>query len=88
MVEAATPQKRAASCKVLFAQLSDYLDEQLDDSLCEKLEEHLDGCERCKVFLNSLEATIMQLRQLPSERSTRRKAPKFAGMLCADIRRC
>ena len=67
MVEAAMPQKRAASCKVLFAQLSDYLDEQLDDSLCEKLEEHLNECEPCKMFLDSLEATIMQLRRLPSE---------------------
>jgi RNA polymerase sigma-70 factor (ECF subfamily) len=66
-VGTAGPQKRAASCKVLFAQLSDYLDEQLDDSLCEKLEEHLDGCEPCKAFLDSLEATIMQLRKLPSE---------------------
>lgn len=66
-VAAAAPQKRAASCKVLFAQLSDYLDEQLDDSLCEKLEEHLDGCEPCKVFLDSLETTITQLRKLSSE---------------------
>jgi len=66
-VEAAGPQKRQASCKMLFAQLSDYLDEQLDDSLCEKLEEHLDGCEPCKAFLDSLEATIKELRKLPSE---------------------
>ena len=66
-VGTAGPQKREASCKVLFAQLSDYLDEQLDDSLCEKLEEHLDGCVPCKAFLESLEATIMQLRKLPSE---------------------
>jgi RNA polymerase sigma-70 factor, ECF subfamily len=63
----AATQKRPASCKVLFAQLSDYLDEQLDDPLCEKLEEHLDGCEPCKAFLASLEATIMRLRKLPSE---------------------
>jgi RNA polymerase sigma-70 factor, ECF subfamily len=67
VVEAEGPQKRQASCKVLFAQLSDYLDEQLDDSLCEKLEEHLDGCEPCKAFLDSLEATIKELRTLPSE---------------------
>lgn len=62
-----TPQNRSASCKVLFAQLSDYLDERLDDSLCEKLEQHLDGCEPCKAFLESLEATVTQLRKLPSE---------------------
>ena len=65
--EAAAPQKRTASCKALFAQLSDYLDEQLDESLCEKLEEHLGECAPCKMFLDGLEATITQLRKLPSE---------------------
>jgi RNA polymerase sigma-70 factor, ECF subfamily len=76
-VVAATPQKRVASCKVLFAQLSDYLDEQLDDSLCKKLEEHLDGCEPCKAFLNSLEDTIMQLRKLPSETLNKSEGAKI-----------
>jgi RNA polymerase sigma-70 factor, ECF subfamily len=76
-VDAATPGKRPASCKVLFAQLSDYLDEQLDDSLCEKLEEHLDGCERCKAFLDSLEATIMQLSKLPSETLNKAEGAKI-----------
>ena len=76
-VGTAGPQKRAASCKVLFAQLSDYLDEQLDDSLCEKLEEHLDGCVPCKAFLESLEATIMQLRKLPSETLNKSEGAKI-----------
>ena len=76
-VGTAGPQKRAASCKVLFAQLSDYLDEQLDDSLCEKLEEHLDGCGPCKAFLESLEATIMQLRKLPSETLNKSEGAKI-----------
>ena len=76
-VGSAGPQKRAASCKVLFAQLSDYLDEQLDDSLCEKLEEHLDGCVPCKAFLESLEATVMQLRKLPSETLNKSEGAKI-----------
>jgi RNA polymerase sigma-70 factor, ECF subfamily len=71
------PQKRSASCKVLFAQLSDYLDEQLDDSLCEKLEEHLDGCQPCKTFLNSLEATVLQLRKFPPETLSKAESAKI-----------
>jgi RNA polymerase sigma-70 factor (ECF subfamily) len=62
----ANSENRPASCKALFAQLSNYLDEQLDDSLCEKLEQHLDGCEPCKAFLASLESAIEQLRKSPS----------------------
>ncbi|MGC1451944.1 MAG: sigma-70 family RNA polymerase sigma factor [Candidatus Sulfotelmatobacter sp.] len=59
-------QPRPARCKAMFAELSNYLDEELDDSLCEELERHLGGCEPCKVFLTSLEATIQQCRMAPT----------------------
>jgi len=72
-----TSQKRPATCKALFAQLSNYLDEQLDDSLCEKMEQHLTGCEPCKAFLASLEATIEQLRNAPSDSLTKASAAKI-----------
>jgi len=62
-------QPRPARCKDMFAELSNYLDEQLDDSLCEELERHLGGCEPCKAFLSSLEATIEQCRTSPAESS-------------------
>ena len=58
---------RPGRCKALFAQLSDYLDEKLDDSLCDELENHLDGCAPCKTFLASLESSIQQCRQSPAE---------------------
>ncbi len=54
-------------CKAMFAELSNYLDEKLDDSLCEELERHLDGCGPCKVFIASLEATIEHCRKAPAE---------------------
>lgn len=53
-----------ARCKAMFAELSDYLDEQLDDSLCEELERHMTGCEPCQAFVATLEATIDQCRRL------------------------
>jgi RNA polymerase sigma-70 factor (ECF subfamily) len=58
---------RPARCKAMFAELSNYLDERLDDSLCEELEKHLDGCGPCQAFLASLEATIEQCRRSPAE---------------------
>jgi len=73
----ATSEERPASCKALFAQLSNYLDEQLDDSLCKKLQQHLDGCQPCKAFLASLESTIEQLRNAPSELPTEASAAKI-----------
>jgi RNA polymerase sigma-70 factor (ECF subfamily) len=56
-------ESRPGRCKAMFAELSDYLDEQLDDSLCEELEQHMTGCEPCKVFIATLEATIENCRK-------------------------
>ena len=70
----ASTQPRPARCKAMFAELSDYLDEQLDASLCDELEKHLDGCGPCRAFLASLEATIEQCRKSPAECLPSKKA--------------
>jgi RNA polymerase sigma-70 factor (ECF subfamily) len=72
-----TKQPRPARCKAMFAELSNYLDERLDDSLCEELEKHLDGCAACKAFLASLEATIEDCRHLRGPAPDRVKAAKL-----------
>src|SRR5271170_1934391 len=82
---AASPGQCPASCKALFAQLSNYLDEELDDSLCEKLEQHLDGCEPCKAFLASLESTIQQLRAAPPDSLSKASASKIRRELLSQF---
>ena len=90
IVEAVTPraigtqQPSPARCKAMFAELSDYLDEQLDDSLCEELEKHINSCGPCKVFLASLEATIEQCRTSPPEGPDQKKAGELREQLMAD----
>ncbi len=73
---------RPASCKAMFAELSNYLDEELDDSMCEELERHIKGCEPCKAFVASLEATIEQVRQIPAQSPD----PAKAAALRKEIR--
>ena len=80
---AVNSQRRPASCKALFAQLSDYLDEQLDDSLCQKLEEHFEGCAPCEAFLASLESTVEQLRKAPPDQLKPAAAAKIRRELLA-----
>jgi RNA polymerase sigma-70 factor (ECF subfamily) len=80
-------QPRPAHCKAMFAELSNYLDEQLDDSLCEELERHLGGCEPCKAFLSSLKATVEQCRRSPTERPDREKAAELRMKVLADYER-
>ncbi len=80
-------QPRPARCKAMFAELSNYLDEQLDDSLCNELEKHLDGCGPCQVFLSSLEATIEQCRKSPAECPDGRKAIRLRNELMKNYAR-
>jgi RNA polymerase sigma-70 factor, ECF subfamily len=80
-------QPRPARCKAMFAELSNYLDDQLDDSLCEELERHLNGCEPCQAFLASLKATIEQCRRSPSEGPDRQKAVRLRMKVLADYER-
>jgi RNA polymerase sigma-70 factor (ECF subfamily) len=77
----------SARCKAMFAELSNYLDEQLDDSLCEELERHMDGCGPCKMFLASLEAAIADCRKSPAETPPRRKALQIRGELVENYKR-
>lgn len=58
---------RPRSCKEMFAELSDYLDGELDDSLCQELEKHMEGCEPCEAFLSSLQSSIEKCRTTPNE---------------------
>jgi RNA polymerase sigma-70 factor (ECF subfamily) len=73
----AAEPSRPPRCKAMFAELSNYLDEQIDDSLCEELEKHLDGCDPCKAFLASLQSTIENCRRLPAAAPDRVKAAKL-----------
>jgi RNA polymerase sigma-70 factor (ECF subfamily) len=77
-------QPRQRRCKEMFAELSAYLDDELDDSLCEELEKHMDGCEPCKAFLSSLENSIQQCRTAPNESPDPRLAARLRREVIAD----
>jgi len=84
---ASAEEPKPVRCKAMFAELSNYLDEQLDDSLCEELERHLDGCGPCKVFLASLEATIEECRKSPAEVPSAKTAVKLRKELLKNYSR-
>lgn len=45
-------------CKYLLGSLSDYIDGDLEDELCAELEQHLSGCEDCRIVVDSLNKTV------------------------------
>ncbi len=49
-------------CRELKAQLPDYLDGELQSQVCAQLEEHLRGCDNCRVMVDTLKKTITLYR--------------------------
>jgi RNA polymerase sigma-70 factor (ECF subfamily) len=78
---------RTARCRKMFAGLSDYLDGELDHFSCEEIEQHLDGCQPCKKFLRSLERSIEQCRQSPSDCPDQAKMAAMRKKLLATYSR-
>lgn len=78
---------RPTRCKAMFAELSNYLDKRLDDSLCEELEKHMNGCEPCQAFIASLESAVEQCQKSPMEMPDRRKMAKLRKQLLLEYER-
>jgi anti-sigma factor (TIGR02949 family) len=55
-------------CEELLGSLSAYIDGDLAPALCQELEKHLEGCDNCRVVLNTTKRTI-ELVHSPVERS-------------------
>jgi len=54
-----TPQ-----CKQLLESLSEYIDGELQAELCTEIEEHLKGCDNCRVVVNTLRKTVELYEQM------------------------
>ena len=45
-------------CHALLGSLSDYLDGNLDEDLCEEIERHISECEDCHIVVDTMRKTI------------------------------
>lgn len=51
------------TCEDLVRYLSDYLEQELDDTLTQAAEEHLATCDNCRVVLDTTRKTIHLYKQ-------------------------
>ncbi len=52
-------------CEEVRSHSSDYIDNDIDPTLAQRIREHLSGCEQCTAFVDTLRATINILRTMP-----------------------
>jgi anti-sigma factor (TIGR02949 family) len=50
------------NCESLLGSLSEYIDGELPSELCKEIEKHLEGCDDCRVVLNTTKRTIDLVR--------------------------
>lgn len=54
------------ACQELIAQLSNFLDGELDPALCEKIEQHLAECPYCHTVADTVQTMLALYRGAPS----------------------
>ena len=50
------------ACQRLLGQLSDYVDGELEQTMCEEIEHHLADCQNCRVVVDTLSKTVALYR--------------------------
>ena len=53
------------NCRHMLGDLSDYLDGEASDELCAEIERHMDGCDECRIVVDTLRKTVFLYRELP-----------------------
>jgi len=55
------------TCRELFERLSEYVDGELSQEICQEIRKHLDGCDPCVNFAKTLKTTANLCRRLPAQ---------------------
>jgi anti-sigma factor RsiW len=55
------------SCRELFERLSEYVDGELSQEICQEIQRHMEGCTPCVAFAKTLKKTAEMCHRLPSK---------------------
>ncbi len=58
---------RSPQCRELMTRLSEYIDGELEESLCEEIDRHLAVCEDCRVLVDTFRKTVELYRHYSRE---------------------
>jgi anti-sigma factor RsiW len=63
--ESAHTHEMTMTCRELFERLSEYVDGELSQEICEEIRRHMEGCDPCVAFAKTLKTTAEMCRRLP-----------------------
>lgn len=55
------------TCRELFERLSEYVDGELSQEICQEIRRHMEGCDPCVAFARTLKTTADLCRRLPAK---------------------
>lgn len=55
------------TCHTLLASLSEFADGSLGPDVCAEIQRHLDGCQNCRVVVDTLRRTILLVQETAAE---------------------
>ena len=72
------------TCEEIFSVLSEYIDGELSEELCQAIQAHNGDCPACQAFVETYTKTIELVRKQPSEPLP----PAVKEELSASLKRC
>jgi predicted anti-sigma-YlaC factor YlaD len=55
------------NCRELLDMLSEYVDGELEARLCNEIEQHMVGCQNCRIVVDSLRKTVSLYQMIQDE---------------------
>jgi predicted anti-sigma-YlaC factor YlaD len=73
------------NCRHLLASLSEYVDGELGMDVCSEIERHLQGCENCRIVVDSLRKTVYLYQATAAESPTVPEDVRQRLYRCLDL---
>lgn len=71
----------AKRCLEYINDLNDYLDGEIDSSLCQEIEKHIGICENCRIMVDTLKQTVKLCREGKEEKLPKSLEDKLNNLL-------
>ncbi len=72
------------NCMHMLGDLSDYLDGEASQEICAEIEQHMAGCEDCRIVVDTFQKTVLLYRDLPQPELTQEARMRLYQALDLD----